>query len=59
MQEQALEQLIATRDPNRYATDRYWIVLQPEGRFLVFRRKMGFQVASFSDIERRVSRYLD
>ncbi len=59
VQAQALEQLIATRDPDRFATDRYWSVLQPEGRFLVFRRKMGFQVASFSDIERRFSRYLD
>jgi GR25 family glycosyltransferase involved in LPS biosynthesis len=59
VQEEALEKLIATRDPNRYAADRYWSILQPEGRFLVFRRKMGFQAASFSDIERRVSRYLD
>ncbi len=59
VQERALEQLVATRDLNRYAVDRYWSVLQPEGRFLVFRRKMGFQVASFSDIERRFSRYLD
>lgn len=59
MQENAIEQLIATRDPNRYAADRYWSGLGPEGRLLVFRQKMGFQAASFSDIERRVSRYLD
>jgi GR25 family glycosyltransferase involved in LPS biosynthesis len=59
VQEEALARLVATRDPNRYAADRYWSVLQAEGRFLVFRRKMGFQAASFSDIERRVARYLD
>jgi hypothetical protein len=59
VQEEGLAQLIATHDPNRFAADRYWTVLQPEGQLLVFRRKMGFQTASFSDIERRVSRYLD
>ena len=59
MLEDAIERLIATRDPNQYAADRYWSRLGPEGHLLVFRRKMGFLAASFSDIERRVSRYLD
>jgi hypothetical protein len=54
----ALAGLIETHD-ERYVLDRYWRVLQPDGRLLVFRRKMGFQAASFSDIEARVSRYLD
>lgn len=59
VQEKALVRLLATRDPNRYAGDRYWQVLQLEGRFLVFRRKMGFQVAGFSDIKHHISRDLD
>jgi GR25 family glycosyltransferase involved in LPS biosynthesis len=59
LQEKSLARLLKTRNPNRYAADRYWSVLQPDGRLLVFNRKMGFQSASFSDIERRVSRYLD
>jgi hypothetical protein len=57
--EQALVRLKETSDVDTYAADRCWTVLQESGRFLVFRRKFGFQVSSFSDIERRVSRYLD
>jgi hypothetical protein len=56
---EALAGLIATHDQERYANDRYWTLLGPEGMLLVFRRKMGFQASSFSDIEGRQSRYLD
>lgn len=57
--EAALERLIATGDCITNAVDRCWSVLQPSGRFLVFQRKFGFQVSSYSDIEHTVSRYLD
>jgi len=57
--ESAIERLQATGDCTRYTADRCWAVLQPSGKFLVFRRKFGFQVANFSDIERTISRYLD
>jgi GR25 family glycosyltransferase involved in LPS biosynthesis len=57
--ERALEQLVATGDCITNAVDRCWTVLQPSGKFLVFRRKFGFQVSSYSDIEHTVSRYLD
>jgi hypothetical protein len=59
VQEFALRALKETRDTERYSADRYWATLQGTGRFLVFRRKLGFQISSFSDIERRISRYLD
>jgi Glycosyltransferase family 25 (LPS biosynthesis protein) len=55
----ALKNLLETQDTLKYSCDRYWSVLQKTGKFLVFRRKFGFQSASFSDIERRISRYLD
>jgi hypothetical protein len=56
---QALAGLIETRDEDRFSNDRYWALLGPEGMLLVFRRKLGFQAAGFSDIESRVVRYLD
>jgi hypothetical protein len=59
IQAEGLERLIATGDTSRFSADRYWALLQTEGRFLVLRRKLGYQAASFSDIERRVTRYLD
>jgi hypothetical protein len=59
MQELALERLKETGDVATYAADRYWTRLQETGKFLVFRRKLGFQASSFSDIERQISRYLD
>ncbi len=55
----ARKQLLATGDCLTHAADRCWSQLQPSGRFLVFRRKFGFQVSSYSDIEHRVARYLD
>lgn len=59
VQEEALKQLKRTGDRDRYAADRYWTVLQQSGKFLQFKRKFGFQAASFSDIERTVARYFD
>jgi len=55
----ALERLKATGDQARYASDRSWSLLQSCGKFMVFKKKFGFQAASFSDIERSISRYLD
>lgn len=57
--EDALAKLTITRESNQFAVDRCWSVLQASGKFLVFRRKFGFQAASFSDIQRTISRYLD
>jgi hypothetical protein len=59
VQEVALRRLIETGDINRYAADRYWSILQDTGKFLVFRKKLGFQTSSFSDVERKISRYFD
>lgn len=59
LRREGLARLIETRDSGRFATDRYWALLGPEGMLLVFRRKLGFQAASYSDIEGRVARYLD
>jgi hypothetical protein len=58
-QEKGLAQLHATRNGQRNAIDRYWKVLQLEGCFLVFRRKMGFQATSFSDVDTCRGRALD
>lgn len=57
--EDADKKLKRTGDTLTYAVDRYWASLQPSGKFLVFRRKFGFQGANFSDIEQSVARYLD
>ena len=57
--EKALERLQATGDCAAHAVDRCWAELQSSGKFFVFRRKFGFQISSFSDIERGISRYLD
>lgn len=59
VQEFALGRLAETHDVTTFAADRYWSVLQTSGQFLVFRRKFGFQTSSFSDIEQRITRYLD
>jgi hypothetical protein len=57
--EPALAAMKATGDHVTNAVDRCWSVLQSSEKFLVFRRKFGFQVASYSDIEGSISRYLD
>lgn len=54
----ALDQLVATGDCLRFAVDRCWSGLQGE-RFLVFRRRLGFQLPGYSDIEKSVTMYLD
>jgi GR25 family glycosyltransferase involved in LPS biosynthesis len=57
--ERAAQRLAETGDVIANAPDRCWAELQPSGKFLVFRRKFGFQGASFSDILGSISRYLD
>ena len=59
VQEYALQKLKETGDTKRYAADRYWTTLQPFEKFMVFRRKFGFQATSFSDIEGSVNRCFD
>ena len=59
VQEFALQALKETLDAGKYAADRAWSVLQETGKFLVFRKKFGFQNSNFSDIERRITRFLD
>lgn len=56
--EEALERLRETGDMRRYAVDRCWSVLQGP-RFLLFNRKLGYQLPSYSDIEAAYSNYLD
>ena len=57
--ETALDRLLTTAQCEIDAADWCWRVLQPSGRFVVFRRKFGFQVSNYSDIESSISRYLD
>jgi hypothetical protein len=54
----ARDRLVATGDCLRFAVDRCWSGLQGE-RFLVFKRRLGFQLPGFSDIEKSVTMYLD
>lgn len=58
VQNEALANLKSTGE-FRFSVDRHWSTLQPSGKFLVFRRKFGFQAASFSDIESKVAQYFD
>jgi hypothetical protein len=57
--EAALERLESKGDIFADSVDRCWAVLQPSGKFLVFRRKFGFQGSSFSNITHSVSRCFD
>jgi hypothetical protein len=59
IQTDALELLQATGAADRYAFDRSWGSLRESGMLWTFRRKFGFQVAGFSDIEGSIARYLD
>jgi hypothetical protein len=54
----ARERLVATGNCQRFAVDRCWVGLQGE-RFLVFKRRLGFQLPSFSNIEGAMTAYLD
>jgi hypothetical protein len=56
---EGLQRLIETRESEIYAADRYWAKLQPTGKFLTFRRKLGFQTPSFSTIEQEISCLFD
>jgi GR25 family glycosyltransferase involved in LPS biosynthesis len=55
----AAARLRDTKDVESYAVDRCWSLLQASGKFLVFRRKFGFQASSFSNLEARILRNLD
>lgn len=56
--ERALAHLRSTQDVERNAADRCWAELQGQ-RFLLFNRKLGYQLASYSDIESNMACYLD
>ena len=55
---ESLEGLKATGDIVKHAVDRCWRPLQGE-RFLVFKRRLGFQLPGFSDIEGEIVGYFD
>jgi hypothetical protein len=57
--EAALKRMRATGVCESNTVDQCWAVLQPGGKFVVFRRKFGFQVSGYSDIEGAITRYLD
>lgn len=59
IQVRALDLLRSTGETDQYAFDRAWATLQQSGKLWVFKRKFGFQVASYSDIEGAIARYLD
>ena len=42
-------------DPNIYCCDRYWSKLQNRNQFFIFKQKMGFQRANYSNINQRVT----
>lgn len=56
--EEALAHLRSTHNGSLYAADRCWAALQGD-RFLMLNRKLGFQLASYSDIESTMASYLD
>lgn len=56
--EEALDGLRRTSNTLKYAIDRYWKKLQGE-RFLLLNKKLGYQIASYSDIEARLVSYND
>jgi glycosyl transferase family 25 len=43
--------------PGLYALDIYWKLLQPNDRWYIFKKKMGYQRASYSNIENAVTQY--
>jgi glycosyltransferase involved in cell wall biosynthesis len=55
----SLDQMIKTGDHVTYSVDRCWSSLQQDERFLVFKRRLGFQLPSFSDIQERMSAAFD
>jgi hypothetical protein len=57
--QEGLHKLIETGDSETYAADRYWSRLQPTGKFLTFRHKLGFQMPNFSSIEREINVFMD
>ena len=55
----ALQDMKETGVVSRNAVDRSWSCLQESGKFLLFRRKMGLQQSSWSDIEGKIARDFD
>jgi hypothetical protein len=55
----ALGDLLTTGDAITYAADRCWSALQQGDRFLVFKRRLGFQLPNFSDITGKVAAPFD
>jgi hypothetical protein len=45
------------RKNHEYCLDIYWKRLQPQNRWYIFNPKMGTQMESYSDIEKRVTNY--
>jgi glycosyl transferase family 25 len=48
-----------TGNTNTYCIDRYWAKLAPQHRMFIFRTKLGFQRATYSNIQGRVTYNLD
>ena len=51
--------LIETEDSNKYCIDRYWTKLQKDEKIFIFKRKMGYQRPSYSNLKKTVTMYLD
>jgi glycosyl transferase family 25 len=50
---EGFEKMLETGDYHTYVCDRYWAKLQKEGKFFLFRKKMGYQRLTFSDIQNK------
>ena len=49
--------LSETHDRALYSLDVYWHKLQAVSKWYVFKPKMGYQIPSYSDIEKRYVNY--
>jgi len=58
-QREGVEQMKKGRPPSTYCCDRYWARYNAEGRMLCFRRKLGFQYVTHSDIVNRANIHFD
>jgi glycosyl transferase, family 25 len=55
--EEGLKKLIETEDDKLYSCDQSWKSIQPESAWYYFKRRIGRQRKSYSDIECRVTDY--
>jgi len=55
---EAIDLFTKTGDWTKYANDQYWKRLQPVDRWYIVQPNMGFQIPSYSDIEKRPVNYL-